>query len=71
MTTNVIKKLVYKQKPTADLEMIRGGNLYYNALLTSMEDIQFIVPISDIGTTDFFPEMEAKHLLRWLVNEEN
>ena len=71
MTNNEIKKLVYKQKPQADLEMIRGGNLYYNALLTNMEEILFTVPISDIGTTDVFPMMEAKHLLRWLTNEEN
>jgi len=78
MKTNEIKKLIYKKNPTAELDMIRGGNLYY---LTSFEVgmidktvvnqiIAFEVPISDIGATDFFPTMPAKHLLRWIVNNE-
>lgn len=71
MTNNEIKKLVYKQKPQAVLKMIRGGNLYYdaNVFTSSLFIIKFEIPISDIGATDFFPVMEAKHLLRWLVNE--
>lgn len=76
MTNNEIKKLVYKQKPNALLEMIRGGTLYYRSIITvgkflQNQPIRFQIPISDIGTTDFFPSMEAKHLLRWLINEEN
>jgi len=82
MTNNEIKKLVYKQKPNAVLTLIRGGNLYYNSLIVLSEidptvnddntkTIYFEVPISDFGTTDFFPTMDGKLLLRYLVNEEN
>ena len=73
MTNTEIKKACYKQAPTAELEMVRGGNLYYTANIKTdiLYDVNFIVPISDIGATDFFPQMEAKFLLRWLENEEN
>ena len=29
----------------------------------------FEIPIEDMGTADFYNEMEAKHLLRWLNND--
>lgn len=78
MKTTEIKKLIYKKNPYADLDMIRGGNLYYIAKFEvgTRENeyfnqvVQFVVPISDIGTTDFFADMPAKHLLRWIVNNE-
>jgi len=70
MTTNEIKKMVYKQKPKAYLEFIRIGMAYYYTSSLGTK-ISFQIPISDMGSTDFLPEMEAKLLLRWLVNEEN
>lgn len=79
MKTNDIKKLIYKQNPMATFNMCRGGTLYYYSTISSNRteenpilsyaNIFFEIPISDIGTTDFYAEMTAKHLLRWIVNE--
>lgn len=69
MTDIEIKKLIYKQKPKAYLEFIRIGVAYYYTTSLGTK-ISFQIPISDMGSTDFFPEMEAKLLLRWLINEE-
>lgn len=80
MKTNELKKLIYKQNPTAEFNMFRGGTLYYTSSITIQRDDQYMLPISqtlffevpatDIGTTDFTREMSAKHLLRWIKNEE-
>lgn len=69
MTNIEIKKLIYKQKPKAYLEFIRIGVAYYYTTSLGTK-ISFQIPISDMGSTDFFPEMQAKLLLRWLINEE-
>ena len=69
---NEIKKLIYKQSPIAELRLIRGGNLYYICEILSLEElttINFCVPISDIGNTDFFGHVLAKLLLRWLTDD--
>lgn len=67
MTNTEIKKLVYKQKPQAHLQFIRIGVAYYYADLEE-ERIRFQIPVSDMGSTDFTPNEEAKLLLRWLDN---
>ncbi len=30
-------------------------------------EINFVIPISEIGDTPFHSEMEAKHLIRWII----
>ena len=61
-----IKKRLYKEKPKAYLKYIRLGTAYY---YTELDDlvINFEIPVSDMGTADFEPEMDAKLLNRWLI----
>ena len=68
MTTTEIKKELYKQKPAAHLRYIRMGTAYYYANLKE-QVIEFEIPVSDMGNADFEPIMEAKLLLRWIINE--
>lgn len=71
METNEIKKLLYKQSPNAALDRIRKGVAYYVANLNITEStttyVYFEVPIDDMGDTDFYKNMEAKHLIRWMI----
>lgn len=70
MTNTEIKKALYKEKPTAQLEFIRKGVVYYYTQLLEGEIVRFQVPVDDMGDADFFIEMEAKLLNRWIVNHE-
>ena len=70
---NILKKAIYKANPKAKLDYIRIGNAYYSVDLHNLvneEDknviARFCVPITDMGSTDFYPVMQAKFLLRWL-----
>ena len=74
-TATDIKKFTYKQKPKAIFQRLRMGVAYYNfpIFVEGAEDsndgriiYECEIPVSDMGTADFYPEMEAKHLLRWL-----
>lgn len=31
--------------------------------------VKFEIPINDMGNSDFLPTMEAKYLIRWIVEE--
>lgn len=62
---NELKKLIYKEKPVAYFKMIRLENAYYKSM-TSLGEVNFAIPVSDMGDADFLPEMDAKLLLRWL-----
>lgn len=69
-----IKKRLYKQKPKAFLKILRMGVAYYEctiAIDNKVEIVNFEIPISDMGNADFYPEMEAKLLNRWIVIDEN
>ena len=66
MTNTEIKKELYKQKPEARLRFIRMGVAYYNAYLEDFE-VNFEIPIEDMGNTDFMPTMDAKLLNRWIT----
>lgn len=68
MDKNEIKKEFYKRKPIAHLSYIRKGVAVYKAILGNTIHF-FEVPISDMGDADFFPEMDAKLLIRWLITE--
>jgi hypothetical protein len=65
MNINEIKKSFYKEDPVAKLIMIRKGKAYYQSEINGKE-AWFDVPLSDMGDADFLPNMQAKHLIRWL-----
>jgi len=66
MEKNEIKKALYKQKPEAKMIFIRNNIAYYCADLKEKR-VDFEVPVNDMGNADFLPIMDAKHLIRWLV----
>lgn len=66
MEKNEIKKLLYKEKPTAFLNYIRKGVAYYHTELGG-KNIWFEIPVEDMGDADFGTTMDAKLLIRWLV----
>ncbi len=65
MTKTDIKKRLYKEKPEAHLTYIRAGSAYYTAKLGEL-NLNFKIPVSDMGDADFLAVMEAKYLIRWL-----
>lgn len=66
METNDIKKSLYKEKPVAYFSSSNKTGLLYYAHIGEI-CIWFRIPYSDIGDATFLPEMEAKHLIRYLV----
>jgi hypothetical protein len=70
LSTEIIKKALYKEKPKAKFLYIRKGTAYYEATIgtpgSGVMVITFYVPVSDMGDADFLPEMEAKHLIRYM-----
>lgn len=66
MEKNELKKLLYTEKPLAKLNYIRKGHAYYSTKVNDIE-IQFDIPVEDMGDADFFIQMEGKHLIRWIV----
>lgn len=69
MTNTDIKKALYKQKPTATFLFIRKNVAYYTTVIEFEEKqtaIRFEIPTDDMGDADFFPEMDAKLLARWI-----
>ena len=64
-----VKKLVYKQQPNASLYDLHLGTACYTASIEIDQittAIRFDIPVTDMGDGRFYPEMEAKFLLRWL-----
>lgn len=76
MTTNEIKKALYKEKPLAwsNAELIKTatGERVSKAYkcTTSLGDHYFEVPFSEMGETTFEDEMPAQLLIRWLNKSE-
>ena len=71
MTTNDIKKALYKQKPTARLGSIHLGIAYYMAIIVidgQDEGIHFEIPVTDMGEATFLVDMPANLLNRWIKN---
>lgn len=64
---NEIKKELYRQKPVAYLVKIYQGVIYYTANIDS-GPVNFEVPVSDLGDASFEAQMDAKLLIRWLVD---
>lgn len=78
-TLNEVKKLLYKEKPSAILSEIREGIAYYSAHISTRSEsdelieiiVDFKVPVSDMGNASFRVSMESQHLLRWLDTFRN
>lgn len=70
-----ITKLLYKRNPKANLKFIRCGVAYYITNLDidgNIKEVEFQIPVDDMGTADFLPEMDSKFLNRWMIlNEGN
>jgi hypothetical protein len=71
MEATTIKKELYKQKPIAKMRFIRLGVAYYDASIeyeSKTVNVEFQVPVADMGDTDFLPLMDAKLLNRYIVS---
>lgn len=68
MEKNEIKKFLYKENPKAVLTYIREKKAYY-IVKTDSITINFEIPVEDMGSADFFPEMDSKFLNRWILVE--
>ncbi len=66
MNLTEIKKELYKQKPQANFRYVRKGHAYYYAYLDECR-VDFEIPVSDMGDADFTSTMDAKMLIRWLI----
>jgi hypothetical protein len=66
MTKNEIKKKFYKDNPKANLIQIFKGLCNYVVHLDNNFVIQILIPLSEMGDALFYPEMDAKLLIRWL-----
>ena len=73
MTNTEIKKALYKQKPQAKFDKIRIGIAYYSTMILDDNNepfyVKFEVPVNDMGDADYLPEMDAKLLNRYIVND--
>lgn len=69
MTINEIKRVLRVEKPIAKLEYIRNGVAYYLASTSIAGRVRFEIPVSDMGSADFFPEMDTKHITHWIVGD--
>jgi hypothetical protein len=68
MELNDIKKVLYKENPTATIKQIRKGTAYYSAQVASIAKvIRFEIPVDDMGDADFLAHMDSKLLIRWIV----
>lgn len=65
MTLNIVKKILYKENPYAWFYKVLKGNAYYKCA-TSIGDIYFKIPVSDMGDSAFVEDMESKLLIRWI-----
>lgn len=66
MTTNEIKKDLYRNKPTAFLKNWDGNHMDYSTVLSSGESADFSIPKEEVEES-FLTEMPAQLLIRWLI----
>lgn len=67
MTTNEIKKSLYKENPQANFLHLSKGNAYYACTIGGVY-ILFEVPVSEMGDSRFWPQMDSKFLIRYIIN---
>lgn len=72
MELNEIKKVLYKEKPTALLYGEEGSPasndytfIYFTVM--SIGEVTFRVPVSEMGEKVFGAELPAQLLIRWMV----
>lgn len=70
MTTNEVKKALYKQKPTAHVQKIKAGVAEFKTELENGYVVTFAVPLEDMGLSELSASMEAQLLIRWMIFAE-
>lgn len=70
-TRNEIKKVLYKEKPIAVKYAQPQNKSFAYKTQTSLGEILFDVPISDMGESLFDWEMPAQLLIRWMVEPKH
>ena len=69
---NEIKKALYKEKPIAGFLKLFKGSMLYRCTIKKDDnedmDVYFNVPVSDIGDAVFEKFMDAKLLIRWMLD---
>lgn len=71
MEKNDVVKSLYRQNPVAYFRFIRMGVAYYDCTLGDFTKIEFQIPVEDMGSADFFVEMDSKHFIRWITSWKN
>ena len=66
MELNEIKKLLYKNKPTAKLFCANMYGLTYSCYADAETYVNFKIPLNELSETNFYSEMDAKLLIRWI-----
>lgn len=83
MTNNDKKKFLYKQNPQAQFVNARKDGLLYEAFIfeeqtdvwvdqkdsREVEVISFLIPLNEIGEVIWKRKMEAKLLIRYIVQD--
>lgn len=70
MTTNEIKRAIYKEKPEAILLYIKKNGIHYEAEIDfGPHPIVFRVPLYDLGDAEWKNRMPSQLLIRYLINE--
>ena len=70
MNTNEIKKVLYKEKPLAKKYAQPENKSFYYKVDTSIGEVRFNVPISEMGDNLFESEISAQLLIRWIVQNK-
>jgi len=71
MERTELKKTLYKTNPKAELLYVdKERMLYVTNLWTGSIDgiVNFSLPLGDIQDAKFLPIMEAKLLIRWIID---
>ena len=79
MEKNLIKKILYKDKPTATIIHVAKMGLLYACQIVGekvneqgrqlYDNIYFNVPLSELGDTAFLKDMPSQLLIRYIIDE--
>jgi len=70
MTTNEIKKSLYKEKLIAIMDYVTNGAVWYTVKLNDGTHVFFKVPTEETFGGTFYPTMSAQQLIRWIYQED-
>ena len=62
-----IKKELYKVKPQAYISSVRQAGILYTTLLNDDFTVNFLVPLHELGETVWSNKMDAKLLIRYIL----